>query len=76
MRKEVNRIIHESGNADFDNFVYTKVYAGAAATPTINGTAVTMAAGTSIEIVLGNISNTANVYVIGYPAHLAQSILK
>lgn len=60
-----NCIIVESTNADLTAHTYTQVYAGAAATPTINGTAVTMAAGSTIDIRVNSISATADVYVIG-----------
>ena len=39
-------------NADFNSYIYTKVYASADATPTINGTVVTMAGGSSIKILV------------------------
>lgn len=62
-----NSIIHESTNADLTGFTYTQIYAGAGATPTINGTAVVMAAGSVLDIRVKEISATANVYVIGSP---------
>lgn len=61
-------IIVEASNADFTAHTYSMVYAGAAATPTINGTTVTMAAGSTIEMRIKSISGTANVYVIGNKA--------
>lgn len=60
-----NSIIHASANANLTGFTYTQVYAGAAASPTINGVAVTMAAGSTIDIIVKSISSTANVFVIG-----------
>lgn len=60
-------IIHAAADADLNNYRYFKVYAGADATPTINGTAVTMGAGSDIDIYIRSISATANVYVIGEP---------
>jgi hypothetical protein len=62
-------IIHLAADADFTNYVYTVVYAGANATPTINGTVVTMGAGSSFNINLNSISATANVYVMGNKAN-------
>jgi hypothetical protein len=61
-------IIHEAASADTTAHTYTLVYAGAAATPTINGTAVTMAAGSTLPIKVREISATANVYVLGSKA--------
>lgn len=60
-------IIHAAGSADLNNYRYFQVYAGATASPTINGTVVTMAAGTSIDVYVRSISNTADVFVIGEP---------
>lgn len=58
-------IIHLSSSADTTNFFYVTVYAGADATPTINGVSVTMGAGSSLDILVNAISATANVYVLG-----------
>lgn len=60
-------IIHAATAADLNNFRYFQVYAGADATPTINGTAVTMGAGSSLDISVRSISSTANVFVLGEP---------
>lgn len=62
----MNNVIHTSANADFSGYTYVKVYAGAGATPTINGVTVTMIGGCSIEILVQSISGTNDVYVIGY----------
>ena len=62
---DVYSIIVAAANANFSAHSYTQVYAGAAATPTINGVVVTMAAGSSIEIKVKSISATANVYLLG-----------
>lgn len=61
----INSIIHTSANAVLSAYTYTQVYAGAAASPTINGVSVTMAAGSTIDILVKSISSTANVFVIG-----------
>lgn len=65
LQNGINSIIHAAANADLTGYTYTQVYASAAATPTINGTAVAMAAGSSIDILVRSISATANVFVIG-----------
>lgn len=63
-------IIHAAADADLNNFAYFQVYAGADATPTVNGTALTMGAGSSIDIAVRSISATANVFVIGEPKNV------
>lgn len=64
----LHSVIHEAPNADLTAFTYTKIYASAAATPTINGTAIALTAGTLIENVLvKSISSTANVFLFGSP---------
>lgn len=61
----VYSIIHAAADADFDNYVYLEVYAGANATPTINGTLVTMGGASKLNINVKSISATANIYVLG-----------
>ena len=63
--RDIEQIIHPSSDADFSGYTYTSVYASAAATPTINGTAVAMIAGGTIKILVKSISSTANVFVLG-----------
>lgn len=65
-------IIHEAAAADLTNFAYFRVFAGANATPTINGTVVTMAASSTIDVYIRSISATANVYVIGEPKNAVE----
>ncbi len=62
-----NSIIHLAASAVTSAYTYTQIYAGANATPTINGTSVVMAAGTVLDVRVKTISATANVYVIGSP---------
>lgn len=62
---DTNSIILPAASANFTAHTYTLVYAGATATPTINGVTVTMAAGSSLALWIRSISPTANVYVIG-----------
>jgi hypothetical protein len=61
----ISSIIHEASSANTTGYTYIQVYAGAAATPTINGVAVNMAAGSTIDVVVKSISATSNVFVIG-----------
>ena len=61
-------IIHEAGSADFNNFAYFRVYAGDDATPVINGTTVTMAKSSTLDVYVKTISGgLTSVYVIGEP---------
>lgn len=62
---DIHSIIVSAGSANFSAHTYTEVYAGAAATPTINGVSVAMGAGSSIKVKVNSISNTANVYLLG-----------
>lgn len=62
---DIHSIIVSAGSANFSAHTYTEVYAGATATPTINGVSVTMGAGSSIKIKVKSISSTANVYLLG-----------
>tara|TARA_R110001592_G_scaffold301560_1_gene572930 strand:+ start:199 stop:468 length:270 start_codon:yes stop_codon:yes gene_type:complete len=65
-------IIHEAGSADFNNFVYFRIYAGSNATPVINGTSVTMAASSTLDVYVKSITGTlTGVYVIGEPKNVA-----
>ena len=62
---DIHSIIVPAASANFTAHTYTQVYAGAAAAPTINGVAVTMAAGSILNIKVKTISATANVYLLG-----------
>jgi len=57
-------IIHLASNANFSAYTYSQVYAAANTTAIINGTSVTMAAGSKLDIMVKSISG-ANVYVLG-----------
>jgi hypothetical protein len=65
LQNGINSIIHSASTADLTAYTYTKVYAGVTASPTINGTLITMQAGSIIPILVRSISATANVFVIG-----------
>ena len=59
--------IHAAAEADLVNYNYFRVYAGADAVPTINGTTVTMAASSTVDVYIRTITPTADVFVIGEP---------
>lgn len=69
---DIHSIILPASDANFTAHTYTQVYAGAAATPTINGISVTMGAGSVLNLHLKSISATANVYVLGENQDVAQ----
>lgn len=69
---DIHSIIVEATNANFSAHSYTQVYAGANATPTINGVAVTMAASSVLSIKVKSISATANVYLMGENQNVGQ----
>jgi hypothetical protein len=62
---QIYSVIVPAGSADFTGHTYIQVYAGANASPVINGQAITMAAGSTINIKVRSISNTAGIYLIG-----------
>lgn len=66
-------IIHAAPDADFNKYVYFKVYAGSSTTAIINGTSVIMAAGSIIEIPVTSISGS-NVYVLGSPMNTVSGL--
>ena len=72
---EVHSIIVPAASANFTAHTYTQVYAGAAATPTINGIAVTMAAGSTLNIKVRSITATANIYLLGEKQDVGQGSL-
>ena len=62
---DIHSIVVAAANADFSAHSYTEVYANVAASPTVNGVAIGLAAGQSIKIKVRSISSTANVYLLG-----------
>lgn len=69
LQSGVYSIIHEAASADTANYYYNKVYAGSNTTAVINGTTVTMAGGSELDINVKTISG-ADVYVIGGPINV------
>ena len=68
---DVYSIIVPASGATFSAHTYTQVYAGANATPTINGIPVVMNAGTLLDVKVKTISSTANVYLLGENINVA-----
>jgi hypothetical protein len=62
----MNKVIHLSTSADTANYTYVQVYAGALGTLTINGTPVTMAASSTIDIWIDTVVGVAGIYLIGF----------
>lgn len=69
---DIHSIIVAAANANFTAHTYTQVFAGADATPTINGIPVTMAGSSILSIKVKSISATANVYLLGENQNVAQ----
>jgi hypothetical protein len=61
----ISDVIHLSTSADLTGYTYTEVYAGALGTITLNGISVTMAATSSIEIIVRSITGDAGIYLLG-----------
>ena len=63
----INSIIHSASTADFTAYTYSRVYASAAVTPTINGVSVPMTAGLVLDLLVRSIgtASTTNVFLIG-----------
>jgi hypothetical protein len=62
---DIHSIVVASANANFSAHSYTEIYASVAASPTVNGVAIGLAAGQSIKIKVKSISSTANVFLLG-----------
>jgi hypothetical protein len=69
---DIHSIIVAAANANFSAHTYTQVFAGATASPTINGVAVTMEGSSIISIKVKSISATANVYLLGEKKDVTQ----
>jgi hypothetical protein len=69
---DIHSIIVPATAANFTAHSYTQVFAGADATPTINGIPVTMAGSSIINIKVKTISATANVYLMGENQNVSQ----
>jgi hypothetical protein len=61
----VPSIIVSAANANFSAHTYTEIYASSAATPVINGVSVSMAAGSSLNIMINSLSNGTNCFLLG-----------
>ena len=72
---DIHSIIVPATAANFTAHTYTQIFAGATATPTINGVVVTMSAGSTIAIKINSISATANVYLLGENQNVGQGSL-
>jgi hypothetical protein len=62
---DIHSIIVPAGSANFSAHSYTEIYAGAAATPVVNGVSITMGAGSSIKIKIWSISGGTNCFLLG-----------
>jgi hypothetical protein len=65
VNNQVYSLIVPAGSADFTAHTYTQIYASAAATPTINGQAIAMAAGSTLNLKIRSITGGTNCYLLG-----------
>jgi hypothetical protein len=66
-------IVHPAGSANLTGYTYYEVYSGTGGgTATINGTAMTIPAASSIPIIIKSISGvTGDIYVLGDPINVS-----
>ena len=62
---QIFSIIVPAANANFSAHTYSQIYASAAATPTVNGQAISMAAGSILNISIRSISGGTNCFLLG-----------
>lgn len=65
---DVHSIIYpavSATTAGFSAYSFTEIYAGAAATPVINGVAVTMAAGSTLRVKIASVTSGTNCFLLG-----------
>lgn len=62
---DMHSIIVPAGSANFTAHSYTEIYAGSNSTPVINGQSITMAAGSSIKVVIKSISGGTGCFLLG-----------
>lgn len=65
IQNQIYSFIHPAASANTSAFTYSQIYAASAVTVTINGIAVSMAAGTTLDMSVNTISATNGVYVLG-----------
>lgn len=58
-------LIIPAASANFTAHTYTQIYASAAATPTVNGQAIAMAAGSTLNLRIRSVSGGTNCYLLG-----------
>jgi hypothetical protein len=73
--RDIEQIIVAAADADFDAHIYTRVYASSSATPTINGTAVGLIAGGTLQVLVKEISATNNVFLLGRKKIIPPSVI-
>jgi len=71
----MNDVIHAAANIELSAYTYTEVYAQVSASPTINGTAITIPAGQKIQILVKSLSATADVFAIGHKTLIPPTII-
>lgn len=62
---DIHSIVVPAASANFSAHSYTEIYAGAAATPFVNGVSITMGAGSSIKIKVVSITGGTSCFLLG-----------
>jgi hypothetical protein len=62
---DIHSLIVPATSPNFSAHSYSEIYAGASATPVINGVSVTMGAGSSIKIKISSITNGTGCVLLG-----------
>jgi hypothetical protein len=67
-------IVHTPATANFSAFTYSQLVIGANTTTVVNGTAMTLAGGTTINLKIQSISGGTSVYLIGSPLNVSDCV--
>ena len=61
----MNKVIHLSTSADLTSYTYSQVYCGITGTITLNGISVTMDAGSTIDLIVTEVTGGTGIYLLG-----------
>lgn len=65
INNQVYTVMVPAASANFTAHTYSCIYASAAATPTVNGVTIALAAGSSVNLLVRSISSGTNCYLLG-----------
>jgi hypothetical protein len=75
MLNVMNSIIHSATNANFQDYIYTQVYASADTTININGQSITLPKGLLLTLNIRSIGSSANVFLLGDSQSLLNPVI-